>query len=158
LVSSKLFGVKEAQKWSKQIVLGIERDIVKELDSRGKKLVKRATTYSAVVNHDTIKNAVKYDVEYKRRQTATLIFFIDENAPNILKDSKRYPEGWNLAWGYNDGTYGNYRRGLNSPSADTVGAVDGIKGLRHTDYFGRSWRLHYPKLIKRLDQIFIRLK
>ena len=141
-------------------VRGIERDAVKALHTSGKKMVKRAQTYSGVPKGkgNRVHNAIKYEVDYKPRLSASLLFFVDPESPNIMLKSKRYGDNFNLVWALNDGTYGNYSRGILSDPADTIGSVEGYKGLRHLDFMGRSWNLNEPKLLKRLEQIFIRLK
>ncbi len=153
MISASMVGDRELQRWAQMAVRQIERDADKAIESTAKKLVSRAVTYAGGVGNSTrIKNSIKTDIK-KSGSMRTLTFFADPKTPNII-----LPSGYNLTWMKNDGTYGNYSRGSISPTATTVGPVQGRKGMKHVDFMGRSWNLHIPKLQKKLTDILVRIK
>jgi hypothetical protein len=59
-------------------------------------------------------------------------------------------KGFNIAWGQNDGTYSDYKRGSISPQCDNVGGTR--KGLSHQDFMGRAWKKNIKELRKQLKE------
>ena len=146
-----LVGEQEVIRWADTLVRGMQRDIPRTLDRGGDSMVQYARN-----NHPKWQSmtgeadkSIKHTVEV-RKKVATLTFFID---PRGVMTST----GYNRTWILNDGTYGRYRRGKISPTANTVGGKAGT-GIRHSDMMGRAWTVKSKVLERRLRKIFDRIR
>ena len=145
-MSKTLFGAEEMMRWADMAVASTKKRIIKAVEDSSEKMVTSARSRH---KFNTITGAVDESIKADVELTAsyiTLTFYLDTSVSGIM-----LPSGYNRAWLLNDGTRGNYRRGLISPSAVTVGGKTGT-GWKGDDFMGRTWRTQYKALDKRINK------
>ena len=145
-MSNSLFGIKEQMRWADMAIATTQKKIISAFDSSSKKMVKSARDrHKFKTKTGAVDESIKADVELTAK-FITLTFYLDTSVSGII-----LPSGYNRSWILNDGTRGNYRRGLISPSAVTVGGRKG-SGYKGDDFMGRTWRTQYKALDKRINK------
>ena len=145
-MSKTLFGADTQIEWANKAIATTRKKLITAFESSAEKMETSARNRNK--NSFTSKKydeAIKADVE-RKGDTLSLTFYIDTAFKGIILESD-----YNLLWLHNDGTYGNYRRGIISPSAVTVGGKKGT-GLLGADFMGRTWRTQYKALDKRINK------
>ena len=138
--------LKTQMKWADMAISTTKKRIVKAVETSGEKMVASARSRH---KFNTITGAVDKSIKADVELTAsfiTLTFYLDTSVGGII-----LPSGYNRAWLLNDGWRGGYRRGLISPTANTVGGKAG-SGWKGDDFMGRTWRTQYKALDKRINK------
>ncbi len=151
--SKTLFGVDWQIKQVEKGLKSTRKRIKTALESSAKKMVESANNRNGGFNgseKEIAKRGIKADVTITENE-ASLVFWIDPSVEGGFLDNKGGGLKYNRLWLRNDGTYGNYRRGIISPSAVTVGGKKGT-GYKGRDFMGRTWQTQYKALEKRIDK------
>ncbi len=151
--SKTLVGMDDTLRWAEMGIKTTKKKIKTALEHYSKKMVESANNRNGGFKGKEIeiaKNGIKADVTITDTE-ASLVFWIDPSVEGGFLDNKGGGLKYNRLWLRNDGTYGNYRRGIISPSAVTVGGKKGT-GYKGKDFMGRTWRTQYKALDKRINK------
>jgi hypothetical protein len=146
--SKTLIGIDDTMRWADMAIKTTKKKIATAMNSSAKKMIESANSRNGGFKGseiDLAKRGIKADVTITETE-ASLVFWIDPSVTGGMLSS-----GYNRLWLRNDGTYGNYRRGIISPSAITVGGKKGT-GYKSRDFMGRTWRTQYKALDKRINK------
>ncbi len=146
--SKTLVGMDDMLKWAEMGIKTTKKRIKTALNYHSKKMVESANSRNGGFKgseKSLAQKGIKADVTITNTE-ASLVFWIDPSVEGGMLDS-----GYNRLWLRNDGTYGNYRRGIISPSAITVGGKKGT-GYKGRDFMGRTWRTQYKALDKKINK------
>ncbi len=151
--SKTLVGMDDMLKWAEMGIKTTKKRIKTAFESSAKKMIKSANDRNGGFNgseKEIAKRGIKADVTITDTE-ASLVFWIDPSVEGGFLDNKGGGLKYNRLWLRNDGTHGNYRRGIISPSAVTVGGKKGT-GYKGRDFMGRTWQTQYKALEKRIDK------
>lgn len=139
----------QIQQWAQTLIAGMRRDFEKEMKRFGGKMVAQAQARHRFKNKTGKANASIQSKTEIVGTALTMTFHIDPVGVQL-------PTGYNKTWILNDGTYGKYRRGKISPTAQTVGGAPNT-GIDHDDFMGDAWEQLFPQLDQKLTNIFRRV-
>ncbi len=144
--SKTLVGMDDMLKWADMAIASTKKKIIKDVNTSAEKMQSSARSrHKFKKKTGATDKSIKADVTLTK-EYISLMFWLDTSVSGIM-----LPSGYNKAWILNDGTRGNYKRGIISPSAVTVGGASGT-GWKGDDFMGKTWVEEYKKLDKKINK------